>query len=230
MSMAPVSTPTTSAAALEQTFGEIPSNVGDGYQIESVRISRIRNRDGDWSAMLKFSRCETFRKKETDMGIDKQPVLGIIQLDSAHAMEGASGDVIERSDLMPFSIGDPSLWHLPLQSVIAKRADIIANKVPTPEAVSGILEAVGRLDPHVLDDVYARERQSSFGKRKRVTVATPTSPDVAGVVYLTRWIGVCRPTVGRVAFVSALARSTMTAKVPWPTWSPSTAAGRSSRP
>ncbi|UFW51274.1 MULTISPECIES: hypothetical protein [Bradyrhizobium] len=83
------------------------------------------------------------------MGIDKQPVLGIIQLDSAHAMEGASGDVIERSDLMPFSIGDPSLWHLPLQSVIAKRADIIANKVPTPEAVSGILEAVGRLDPHV---------------------------------------------------------------------------------
>lgn len=79
----------------------------------------------------------------------KQPLLGIIQLDCVHAREGGSAELMERNDLLPFSVADPSLWDLPFQSVIAKGADSVANKVPTPEAVSGIVEAAGRLDAQV---------------------------------------------------------------------------------
>ncbi|MEM5435861.1 hypothetical protein [Paraburkholderia diazotrophica] len=47
---------------------------------------------------------------------------------------------------MPFMVDDPACWSVPLCKTVAKGADAAANKVPTPEAAQGILEAARRLD------------------------------------------------------------------------------------
>ncbi|GLR91680.1 hypothetical protein [Bradyrhizobium iriomotense] len=133
------------------------------------------------------------------MGTNKEPVLGIIQLDSAHAMEGSSAELIERNDLMPFSIGDPSLWrHLPLQSVIAKGADSGANKVPTPEAVSGILDAAARLDAQV--QLIIGGCGYMWASRKHLYGRTSTATLTSGLEFLSLALRMTNKPVGIITW------------------------------
>ncbi|SEK13467.1 aspartate/glutamate racemase family protein [Paraburkholderia diazotrophica] len=73
----------------------------------------------------------------------KRPLLGVIKLDDGDASEAAN-----EGPVMPFAVDDPAYWTVPLCKTIAKGADAAANKVPTPEAARGILEAAQRLDGH----------------------------------------------------------------------------------
>jgi hypothetical protein len=76
---------------------------------------------------------------------DKQPILGIM-LDEDDATEESSTELLERDAVMPWVIEDPSFWSVPFRRTIAKGADAVANKVPTPDAAHGILDAANRLD------------------------------------------------------------------------------------
>ncbi|MEM5461071.1 hypothetical protein VSR69_40645 [Paraburkholderia phytofirmans] len=75
---------------------------------------------------------ETVGEKESSP--DERPLLGVIKLDP------------DQQAVMPFMVDDPSFWPVPLCKTVAKGADAVGNKVPTPEAARGILEAARRLD------------------------------------------------------------------------------------
>ncbi|MEM5292126.1 hypothetical protein ACFQ3P_41325 [Paraburkholderia sabiae] len=71
--------------------------------------------------------------------------MGVIKLDSDGSTE-QSPEVIDERTVMPFAVDDPACWTVPLCKTVAKGADAVANKVPTPEASRGILDAAQRLD------------------------------------------------------------------------------------
>ncbi|UFW51338.1 MULTISPECIES: hypothetical protein [Bradyrhizobium] len=128
----------------------------------------------------------------------KQPVLGIIQLDSVHAIEGSSAELLDRGDVMPFLIADPSLWHLPFQSVIARGADSVANKVPTPEAVSGIIGAASRLDSQV--QLIIGGCGYMWASRKHLYGRTSTAALTSGLEFLSLALRMTNKPVGIITW------------------------------
>ncbi|TCK94644.1 hypothetical protein [Paraburkholderia sp. BL9I2N2] len=76
---------------------------------------------------------------------DNSQLLGVIKLDRDDVSKKSS-ETAERETVMPFMVDDPACWSLPICKTVAKGANAVANKVPTPAAARGILEAARRLD------------------------------------------------------------------------------------
>lgn len=74
----------------------------------------------------------------------QRPLLGVIMLEPDDVCQ--SSDPAEDAPTMPFMVDDPALWPVALRKTVAKGADAASNKVPTPEAARGILEAAQQLD------------------------------------------------------------------------------------
>ncbi|WP_027803852.1 aspartate/glutamate racemase family protein [Paraburkholderia dilworthii] len=76
----------------------------------------------------------------------KRGSLGIIKLDNAGVSEAAS-DAVDDA-VMPFIVDDAAQWEVFVCKTIAEGANAADNKIPTPEASQGILNAARRLEGH----------------------------------------------------------------------------------
>jgi len=76
----------------------------------------------------------------------KKPILGMIKLDDDDEIEITSEEVINQNILTPFDLYNPEFWQVPYLSIKAKGADAVSNKIPTPEASKGLLNAARQFD------------------------------------------------------------------------------------
>jgi len=124
----------------------------------------------------------------------EQPVLGIIQLDEDDATEESSTELAARDAVMPWLIEDPSFWPMPFERAIAKGANAADNKLPTPEAASGIVKAAQRLDGRT--QMIIGNCGYMWASREHVRGATATPTLTSGLDFLDLALNMTNRPVG----------------------------------
>ncbi|MDX0110343.1 hypothetical protein GOC33_31445 [Sinorhizobium meliloti] len=109
-------------------------------------------------------------------------LLGIIELDCEDATGESSVELSDRGALTPFRYCDPQFWPIPFQNVVALGATPSANKVPTPEAAGGILDAAMQLDGRA--QLIIGNCGFMWASRSRLYGQTSTATLTSGLEFL----------------------------------------------
>jgi hypothetical protein len=130
--------------------------------------------------------------------MSKQPVLGIIALDVDDATEESSTELAQREAVTPWVIDDPSSWTVPFVKAIAHGANPADNKIPTPEAADGIVNAAERLDRRTQMIIGDCGYMWASSRHLRGVTATPTL--TSGLDLLDLALGMTNRPVGVITW------------------------------
>ncbi|WP_258878832.1 hypothetical protein [Paraburkholderia sp. BL6669N2] len=147
---------------------------------------------------VKMSRHESNNSEiETANFDEKRPSLGVIMLDPDGSPDKRSENA-DNAVVMPFMVDDPALWPVPLRKTVAEGADAVSNKVPTPEAARGILQAARRLDGHT--DLIIGNCGYMWASRKHLYGQTSTPLLTSALEFLDLALRITNQPVGIITW------------------------------